>query len=426
MSNPSVIAQLEYAPETAFAESSSTFSTLAVPTTAPIDPSGLRWDKEPANRPSGYMHGTSGYVLMGQGGTFTTEFDLAGHGSTMVGSPSITAMENLIGFIFGNRALSATASTTLTGGTATVPTTTASGTFSAGAITPIGALGDGDGDGQFYAIGTHTTTNLTLLTDLNGAPVNGAVLYPATNFYFHETATNYGGTGLTGSAGHATTNCPSLRFRFLNRNQQYTCHGVVPTAFTLSGLNAGQRPKMSVTWEVARWSAVDASTTVPSGTTQPTDNPSMVGAGSLNVAAVGTTTRSLRNYRDLQINVTLGMYVAKGPTNTVGASAYQSNVACHRMPTMVEWTWVEDAAASSATPTLQGWGTSTTKRHALLTLSTTDGSRVGFYSPNCCVKAVPVQENFNGINSMRVTLVAETGATTTNDLTLSHFRMAYA
>lgn len=411
MSTPSALAALEYAPETAFAEDSTTFATHRIPVRDAIDPSGLTWAKEPTGHVSQYMTGGSGYVLMGQGGTFSIKLDLTGHGTAPTGSPTLSAMETFLGYLWGNVALSASASTTLTGGTVTAPTTTASGTFLAGSLCSIGDLGDGDGNGQMYAVSTHSTTTLNLLTALLGTPANGAVLRPAANFYLHETPF---GLGLTSTV-------PGLRFRFVNKNLQYACHGCFPTALTLSGLSPGERPTLDVTFEVSRWTAVSA--TFPSSVSTTTNVPAPNAAGSLFVAEVGTATRSTRAYRNLQIDITLGMQGVPGPE---GVSEYQRYVGCVRMPSTVRWSWVEDAPTTTTSPQLQTWATDGTKLHILATLNTIPGKQVGFYSPNVCMDAVPVQFNDNGINRLRFSGTAETGATTTTDLTASALRMGWA
>jgi hypothetical protein len=410
MSNPYALAALEYNAETAFAESSSSFAKRIEVLDA-IDPSGLVWEKQEPGAVQQHMQGGSAYVLMGKSGSFKTKHDLTGHGSTTVGSPTISDDETFWGYIWGNVSASLPTSTTLTGGTAAAPTTTASGTFPDGALASIGALGDGDGNGQLYAIDTHDTTTLNLLTALDGAPVNGAVLRAACMFYFPESTLFQG----------VTSTVPGLRFRFLSANLQYSARGCYPTVLSLTGLSPGERPQAEVTWAVSDWDAVSA--TFPSALSASHNTPAPVAAGSLFVNDVGTATSAKRTHRSLTIEITMGMQGAPGPA---GVGAYQSNVGCRRMPSQIKWSWIEDADATTASPVLQGWGTGTTNKHILATLSTVAGKQVGFYSPNVCVTTVPVQFNNNGINSMRFEGMAYTGTTTTNDLTLSALRMGWA
>jgi hypothetical protein len=391
MAAPSQLCAIEYAPETAFAEDSSTFATHRIPIVGAVDCSGLVWAKEDSGRAEQYRQGGSQHVLMGQAGSFTTKLDLCGHGTTTAGSPTLDAIETFLGYVFGNVALSATASTTLTGGTG-------------------GISADTRGNGQFHAIATHSTTTLTLLTGMNGAPTNGDVLYPAAMIYPSETPSS----GLNGTT-------PGLRFRLLTANLQYACHGCYPTAVSLTGLNSGERPQIEITWAVSRWTPVSA--TFPSAVTSNQYNPAPIAAGSLFVAAVGTATRAVKTYRNFSVNYTLGIEPLLGPG---GVSAYQSVVGCRRTVDQISLSWTEDADAATASPVLQGLATGTTSYHVLWTGSVTAGSSVGMYFPKICFKAPPTQKADGNLNRLTIEAAAYTGGTTTNDLTASAFRLGFA
>lgn len=411
MAGPSALGAIEMATESAFAETSSTFATDRVPVLGMVNTSGLVWAKEDPGRVEQYRQGGSQHVLMGQSGSFEMEIDLAGHESTTAGSPTLTLRETLLGYAFGNSALSAAASTTYTGGTATAPTTTASATFSAGGLVRSGVLADGRGNGQFHAVSTHATTTLNLLTGTDVAPAAADVLYPTAMVYPGSTPS----TGLDGSIG-------SLRFRLLTNGLQYACHGCAITAVSFSGLNTGERPKIKFTVTVARWAAVSA--TFPSAVASSTANPSPVAAGSFFFNAVATATRALKVIRGFSLDYSLGIVPLMGPG---GVGAYQSIVGYRRTIDKIGVSWVEDADASpTTTPVAQGYGTGTTSYHALYTLSTTAGSAVAFYWPKLCVTNVPVQFDDGGINRMKVECAAYTGGTTTSELTLSAMRMAFA
>ncbi len=411
MAGPSALGAIEYATEASFAVASTTFDGHRVPVLGMVNASGLVHSKEVAGRVEQYRQGGSQHVLMGQGGSFTMKVDLSGHGSTTAGSPTITAYETLWKYVFGNGALSATASTTYSGGTATAPTTAASATISAGGIVFSGTLGDGRGNGQAHAVSTHATTTLNLLTGLDLLPTNGDVVYPAVCFYPSETPS----AGLDGTIG-------SLRFRLLTNGLQYSCHGCAITGVSFTGLNTGERPQAELTVTVARWSAVSA--TFPSALATNTDNPAVVAAGSFFLNDVGTATRALKTIRSFSLNYTLGIVPLMGPG---GVGAYQSIVGYRRTVDQIGVSWTEDADASpTATPVTQGYGTAATSKHALYTLSTTAGSRVALYFPKLCISNVPVQFDDGGINRMKVEATAYTGGTTTNDLTASAMRMAWA
>jgi len=415
MASPAALGSIEYAAETNFAEVSTAFATHRIPVIGMVDASGLTWAKEDSGRVEQFRQGGSPHVLMGQGGSFTTKIDLCGHGATTAGSPTLDAIETFLGLVIGNIALSSAASTTLTGGTAAVPTTTASGTFSAGGLCRVGVGGiaaDTRGNGQFHAIGTHVTTTLTLLTALNGAATNGDVLFPAAMIYPSETPS----VGLNGTV-------PGLRFRLLTANLQYACHGCYPTAVSFTGFNTGERPQITITWAVSRWDSVVA--TFPSAVASNQYNPAMVAAGSLFVADVGTSSRSgaARIYRNFSIDYTLGMVGLPGPG---GVGIYQSIVGCRRTVDKIKVSWTEDADAATATPVLQGYGTGSTSKHVLWTGSVTAGSAIGIYMPKVCISSVGVQKMDGDINRISVEGMAYTGGTTTNDLTASAFRLGMA
>lgn len=414
MSNTFRLGAIEYAAESSFAEDSSTFDAHRLPILGAVDTSGLTWDKQPRDAVQQYLQGGDPYVLMGQGGSFTTRFDLFGHGSTMVGSPSLSAMETLWGYILGNSALSLASSTLVSSspGTATAVGVDAATGVSAGGLVRVGALGDGDGNGQFYAVSTHGSNTLNMLTALDGAAVDDAVVHPVAQIYPFETPP---ANGINGSV-------PGLRFRLLTANLQYACHGCFPTAVTFSGLSPGERPQAEVTWQVARWAAVSA--TFPSALATTTANPAPVAAGSLFVNNVGTATSNKLACRSFSITYTLGMEPLLGPG---GVGAYQSVVGCRRIGDSIAVSFVVDADASpTATPVLQGYGTGTTNKHILYTLNTIDGKAVGFYLPNVCPSNVPVQFADGNINRMRFEGMAHTSSTTTSALTLAAMRLGFA
>src|SRR5690606_38724361 len=133
--------------ESTFGEDVDTVATLRIPTIGPVDTSNLVHKKIDSEKTVQYRSDGNLWILGTMEGSFTTRFYLPGHGSTTAGSVTESALETLLGIIFGNADQIATGST-LTGGTANQPTTTDSGTLDAGDLTFIGALGDGDGGGQ--------------------------------------------------------------------------------------------------------------------------------------------------------------------------------------------------------------------------------------------------------------------------------------
>lgn len=404
MSNPSALGSVTYETEASWGIDTTTFATLRLPIISPVDASSLVHNKVDSGRVVQYRNDGTAWILATQAGSFKTKMYLPGHGSTTSGAMTITALETLLGIVFGNAAVSASAGSTFTGGTATAPTTTSSGTFAAGSIGFAGSLGDARGGGQAFAVSTHATTTLNLLTALGGSPTNGDVLYSATTIYPSESPTSAGVT--------------SCRFLLQTANLMYECHGCWPMSLSISGLNPGELPTIEITWGVSWWRY--STSTFPNTTSTDTSNPSAVAAGSLFVADVGTATRTTRTYRNFQIDYTLGMEVLKGPG---GVNQYQDIVGCRRTPDSIKVSWTEDADAATTSPVLAGYGTGTAAKHVLYTSATAAGARIAIYLPKVNVSNVATQKMDGNINRLTLEGMANTGSTTTNDLTLSAFRL---
>lgn len=407
MSNPSNFGAICYEAESSWGEDSTSFATHRIPIRAAVDASGLTWGSVAPDLVQQYRQGGVPHIKSVMGGSFKTKLDWHGHGSTMVGSPSVDAIETFLGIVFGNVALSLATSQTMTGGTAAVPTMSGATGYSAGSLARLGALGDGDGDGQFYAVGTHSGSNLTLLGALNGAPVNGAVAYPVTMIYPSSTTTS---TSITGT-----------RFLLQTANLEYECHGCYPTAVSITGLNPGERPQIEITWGVSWWRYSTA--TFPSAVTMNNYNFAPIAAGSLNVQLVGTTTRNVRTTaRSLSVNYTMNVTPIPGYG---GVNAYQNIVGATRTGDSISIEWTEDADAATTTPVVPGyWNTATSTGavgyYLVWTGSTTDGSAIGFKCPYFCPSNdKPQQFNDGGINRIKITGMAYTGGTTTSALTLA-------
>lgn len=404
MSNPSALGSVTYETEATWGVDTTTFTTLRLPIISPVDCSGLTHNKVDSGRVVQYRNDGTQWILATQGGSFKTKMYLPGHGSTTSGATTITSLETLLGIVFGNAAVSAAAGTTFTGGTATVPLTTSSGTYSAGSIGFAGALGDARGGGQAFVVGTHVTTSLTLLTALGGSPSAADVCYSATTIYPSEAPTS--------------TTVTSCRFLLQTANLMYECHGCWPTAVSISGLNPGELPTIEITWGVAWWRY--STSTFPNTTATDTSNPSAVAAGSLFVNDVGTATRATRTFRNFQIDYTLGMEVLRGPG---GVNQYQDIVGCRRTPDSIKVSWTEDADAATTSPVLPGYGTATTAKHILYSSATAAGARIAIYLPKVNVSNVAIQKIDGNLNRLSCEGMANTGSTTTSDLTLSAFRL---
>lgn len=406
MSNPASLSEINWEVESAFGEDVDTVATHKLSLCAPVDTSELVQKMIDPQRTVQYRGDVGDWIRATYDAKFKTKSYLTGHGSVTTGAVTATSYETLLGYVFGNAVTSATGST-LTGGTANAPTTTDSGTLDAGDLCFIGALGDTDGEGQCYAISTHVTTTLTLLTNLRGAPQNGAV--------------RYGGTTIYPNSAPTSTSVSTVRMHLATANLQYLCHGCHPVAIAITGLNPGELPTIEITWQAA-WYEYKAST-FPSTVTGDTFNPAANAAGSLFVNDVGTATSANRTYRSFTIEYNPGIISLRGPG---GVNAYQDIVGAVRGNDSCKVTWTEDADAATTTPVLPGYGTAGTRKHALLTLSTADGSRVAFYWPSLRVMNIAAQKADGDLNRLTIECMAGVGPTTTSALTLSKMRMHFA
>lgn len=409
MSNPSALGAICYEPETNFGEDVTTFATLRVPIIGAVDAQGLKQDKMDANRTVQRRQDGTQWTLGTKSGTFKTKLWLTGHGSSTSGATTATQVETLIGKVFGGFTATPPAGTTLTGGTSSVPITTASGTFAAGSLCRIGTLNDARGNGQMLAIATHITTNLTLLTAMDGAPNAGDVLYSVPTVNSTEDPIN----------GTAITSC---RFLLQTANLCYEAHGCVATAIVFSGLNTGQVPAVEITWTVSWWRYSTA--TFPSAVSTEIALPAPNAAGSLFMNVVGTATRAKRTFRDFTLTYKLGVAMLPGPG---GADPFQVYVGARRTVDVIDVSWVEDAdSPATTTPVLPGLGTGTAAQHMLWTGNPTATKSMGIYLPNICITNVALQYADANINRLKITARAYTGPTVTNDLTASAFRMGFA
>lgn len=412
MGNASALQALVYEAESTFGEDVTTFATYRLPVRGPMDLK-LRQDVQEAQLVSQYQN-DGGIPWKGcLGGTLTFTLELPGHGSATSGASTIRPMATLLGLILGAAAMSGAAGTTATGGTATVVTTTASGTISAGSLVRIGTKGDGRGNGQWYPVATHVTTNLTLLVAMDGAPSNGDVIYVADVMSTIEIPTTNDYTG--------------VRFLYLSGNMRYELHGCCPTAVRFMGLSTGGRPQLQLTYEIA-WHR-PSSTTFPSTVTTDADLSGAAAAGSFFFQVNGTTTRnsgasgSLRKIRTFELSYGLGTMPMDGPG---GANVLQRYVDAKRLPCTIEMTWTEDCPANTTTPYIVGQQQSDAFYHVCYSVSVVNGKALGFYWPKVVLTDVSFQELGNGINRFTIKARAHTGLTTTNDLTLSAQRMGWS
>ena len=395
---------LSWEEESSWGEAVTTM-TYGVRLIEPIDPAGITQTMLTPDRVVAVRNdGTKGTP-----GPWSIAFNFScwwtGRGSSSASSVTLTDLYRLLGHALGGATVAASAGTTLTGGTATVPMTTASGTFAAGGLCFIGLLGDGDGNGQAAAIGTHSTTNLNLLTAIDDAPANGAVLYAPDLAYLAPSVCSRTG----------------LRFRLQTADGQWVVHGCAITA-ALVQLSPGERPRINFS-VVGSW-AEPINTTFPAAPASPDAFPGQIhsAGGSCFLQAVGTTTRAKVSLRSLSIDIGLGMVPVIGGS---GVSNYQTITGATSTTDTVTVSAVVDANGASATPDQWDAWLTNTNEQMLVTLNTGDGNGRAIYLRNMCRAGPrPSQTALNGRNTVPLQWMAYNGTTTTSDLTRSALVMA--
>lgn len=409
--HPYKLQALAYEDESTFGAFSTSFANRLLYTGGPIDVAGLTHEKVPID-PVIQRQNDGVLDMRGiMGGQFVIEFDLVGRGSSSGGAVTLSDFATFLGRLLGNSAVAATSGTTLIGGSDadTLNLTAAAADFSAGSLLRVGALGDTRCEGQFAAVDSDAADVVELLTELPGSGAAADAVYAPDMVYPNEDPDQSAVT--------------SLRFKFLSANQIFECFGCWCSAIEFTGLNTGGRPKGRATITVSHWR--NTSGTFPS-TLTPVNlaSPRPVAAGSFFYNTVGTTTRLTEAIRSFDLRMDLQTHPLLGPG---GVSQFQSVVGVVRSGVRASFDFLVDGDDTD----WDGWWNtdenSDVFRHILYTLSAVDGGAVGFYFPK--VKPVqmrPMQSDNEGVNARKVSCEAVTGPTTTNQLTLSSWRIGLA
>lgn len=406
-SKSSALGALLYETETNFGETTTTTATRL----RPIGP--VSYDLTHAGSKIDILrqrpHEGVPYVRGPMGGTVSFTLNLTGLGATAAGAAPASALATFLGTVFGTTATGLATGDTISGpGTASVPTTTGASGVTAGGMVRLGAKKDARGDGQWYAVGTHSSNNLTLLTAAPATLSNGDVVYASRMVYPSSTPGTY-------------ETLSSIRMRFQSAQQQYVCHGCYPTAAEFS-VEIGQIPTVRLTYAVAWWEEVND--TFPSATSVQDYAAAPVTGGSMFINAVGTVTRNTVVARSVSWTVALNNASEMG---VGGYDEHQAMVGCNRGPSsvMVEMVVDSEAAGTNTYGALYDVSeNSRVNRHALYSMSIGDGRAVGVYWPNLTQVEMPTQFDDGGVLRRRLKFEALTGTTTTSDLTMSPWRLA--
>ncbi len=219
MSNSSVLGAVVCADESSWGESGSFDERL--PIISPVDVSGLEQSMVNVDTVSQYM-ADGGLEMRGvQGGSFTIEMYLCGHGSATSGAISATNTETFLSRVIGALNVSNDGGTVASSPTDADTFGASGATIANGSIVRVGSIGDARGGGQYAAVSNGSTVQL--LTALGATPNASDVIYTPVQIYPVEDPT---GSSVT-----------SMRFEILTANQRYTCNGCYPQSISIGGLS---------------------------------------------------------------------------------------------------------------------------------------------------------------------------------------------
>lgn len=388
--------------EATFAEASPTIDTR-VEFFSQISLDGLDVEMIDASFVDQYASG--GYrVLQGpRNGSFSITIPLTGHGSDPgSGTLTATALYTLLRYVLGGGHASNDGGV-ISGGTAGSPTHTGAVVANDTGLL-IGTLGDGVGNGQAYFASGESGGTITLMQALAGAGTNEAIRAMLQVFPIE----------LPASAADIT----STAWRLQTANRQYDLHGCYPTGISFEGLNARERPSVTITFGVAWWEIVNQ--TFPTATSISAEDPAVVMNGSLVLDSGATHTEY--NVRSFSINLNYMHY----PQESASAdNEYQVITGCKHGGCVAEVDVVVDALASGTTTHWDDFTAENSMRLMYTLSGGVPGKAVAFFFPNLAFRAKPVQSSSNGLNTeiLKFRAKPQTSGTTDRELASWHLLM---
>lgn len=399
---PSRLQAVLFGDEASFAEASPTIDTR-LEVASRVDLAGLSRDQLDAGFVGQY--GSEGYrnVRGPHMGSFSVTCYLTGHG-TDPGTGALTATDlyTLLGYCLGGTNAASDGTTADGTGSVTVPGVAAN-TMVAGTGARIGAIGDGDGNGQFYWItATAATPTITLHNALAGTLVNGAQVSPALTLHPVELPASM-------------TDITSVAFRVQTGNRQYDLHGCHCTGISFSNLTARQVPTVTLTFGVAWWEVTN--NTFPSATASNAKTPAPVAEGSFWIN--GSSTYNTECLRSFDLTIDHSVFVQE---SSCGDQADSVVSGVKYGPSIASIRAVIDAEASGTTTWLDFYEADTALR-ALYTLSSDGGKAVGFNFQNLKWINKPRQIENNGLNAIELNMRACIGSTVSSDILAANWHL---
>jgi len=349
--------QILVSSESTFADSTSTSFATHIPVleaTATLNQErgddGSAQSRKNQTRP-GYMGIRSGSLEL--------KVYLCGHNTAPTGALTATWLYTLLSDGLGGGDATGVGAVCSGGTSTTTALTFSGGTATQGSLMRVGVKGDTRADGQAYAVNGGGSGSATGFVALPAAPSNGDQVYPMLVVYPND-------TGPTGSKRFCVMHAPT--------GAQFQLYGCVMESVSFD-FPIGGLPTATLRYQAAYWTRQAIS--FPSSTTLENCNVAPIAAGSLNMNAFGTTTRSAIS--PTRISLTLDMGLAPKPVLSTAAQ-YQAIGGYERtkcIPDLeVTLPWENTFESFWDTD-----GSATTTRHFLATLSTVPGSAIAFYMP---------------------------------------------
>ncbi len=413
MANASKHGALLYSEESSFGETSTSF-TLGLPIIGEIDLTGLTQEKQSLDPVIQYLGESVQDVRMTQSGSFTVALYLTGHGSA-VASGAVTAnqYETFLGSVLGGINAAQTGTAVASGASASqFDVTGGQGSqLVDGAMIKLGALGDGDGESQFYGIDTISTDTVTTLNEAAGTPAAAQTVFAPVNLY--------------PTADPTSTTMTSFRFEALTANAHVQMHGCIPTALEWSGFSPGELPMVTVTISVSRWTT--ASSTFPqTGVTIDRFAPAPVTTGSLFINTHGTAARTVYSVREFNFSTAFNSQLIPGPAS---GNEHQLFVDARRLDVVGRAEIVIDTETTGTYSHGDRWNTSEISvafEHFVYTMTCArDGASLALmFRKAKMIGPRPLQFNLDGLNRQRLVYESVTDTSGTNDLTRSGWILA--
>lgn len=397
--------EVSYASESSFAENASDFSALTFSKRLPVLDVRKDFGQERMDDGSLQVRANDarpGYLGPRKG---SLEIDVywCGHNAVCTGALTETWLQDLLSDGLGGGDVTQVGGTVGAGSSATSIVYSAA-TLVRGGMIRIGAKADGRADAQFVVVGTPFTTPATLLTAAPGAPNNNDVLYAAQIAYPKETL----GVTKRFLVGHSVA------------DSQFIAIGCQLESLALK-LAIGEIPRLTLKYTVARW--LRYTKTVPVVATLEDCKAAIWSSGSVFLQTVGTATRATEAVNEIELTLEMGLSARDGLAT--GATD-MTIVSYERMPVKATIS-LSKAFATDWDTLYDSDGSASTKKHILITGSTTDGKATAIYAPSAFIVGPRPQDvDYRGLVNTRATFRCQEGPDTTNDLTRSCIRFASA